>query len=84
MVYNSYDNSISNCKIEYAGGWSANLECTRSGKLTLKNVALNYSKGYGAYIDDEATIIHSGVTFKNNKMGNVYNSTKNEVTEYWP
>ena len=84
MVYNSYDNSISNCKIEYAGGWSANLECTRSGKLTLKNVALNYSKGYGAYIDDEATIIHSGVTFKNNKLGNVYNSTKNEVTEYWP
>ena len=73
FISNSNANNISYCTIEYGGNGYQNANMTISGKVSLNNVNLRNTGGYGISYWETSQITSSAVTFSNCTLGNVYN-----------
>lgn len=84
-IQNSRNNRLEHC-IVTAGGYNtyskrANISIWDNTKLTLSNVKLMNSSGYGLQYEGAFSLTHSNVVFEQCKLGNVYDYN-NEVN-YW-
>ena len=73
---------IKNCIFEYGGKFGTMIRLNSNTNLTLENVAFNNSNTFGVLItglDCNHIINHSGVTFSNNKSGNVKDDCRGGV-----
>ena len=69
---------IKHCIFEYGGYDSASILYLNSfTQLTLNNVEINNSNSYGVRLLGEYQFTHSNVTFSNNRLGNIWDATKN-------
>lgn len=84
-IQNNRNNKMEHC-IVTAGGYStyskrANISIWNNTKLTLSNVKLMNSSGFGLQYEGTFSLTHSNVVFEKCKLGNVYDYD-NEVS-YW-
>jgi hypothetical protein len=73
LISNNNANTVSYCTIEYGGNGYDNSNVTVNGKVTLNNVNLRNTGGYGISYWEASQITSSAVTFSNCTLGNVYN-----------
>ncbi|HLW08292.1 MAG TPA: DUF5018 domain-containing protein [Marinilabiliaceae bacterium] len=87
-IQNSRNNRLENC-IVTAGGYNtyskrANISMWDNSKLTLSNVKLMNSSGYGFQYEGSINLSHSAVTFDQCALGNVYDYDKEVVRSVFP